>query len=393
MSLLVVVVTFRSGLLASPPRGDEVHFWNTTLRFSHTLLPPLDLLRDYGELNTPLPFVLWGALEHLFGGGIQIARLTNLLAAAAVLYLVLVPGTDARHDPRPRWRTWFIAAALLAFPYYPYLSVLAYTDMIPTLLALLGFALHLRGRYLAAAVAFVLAVSGRQYMIAVPAALGAYELLRAYDRRRFEIGPFVAPAAAAAALLGWFLFFGGFGPQGEVEVQQIATTPLTSVLPRNSLYFLACIGAYWAIPSLVLRRPVWPPARADLRFALGVAAALAPLFVLFPPIRNHFFFTFELGALDRIVRLFTNDMTRMIVYHALAVLAIVRLRRHTLATLLLAANAVLMMKAHVAWDKYALPLLVVLWYLEARGMLGDETAAEPEAARGHPADRVVGAPA
>ena len=42
--------------LAFDPVKDEVHFWATSLEFAQQPLPSFDLLRSYGELNTPLPF-------------------------------------------------------------------------------------------------------------------------------------------------------------------------------------------------------------------------------------------------------------------------------------------------------------------------------------------------
>ena len=41
--------------LQAPAIWDEKRFWEASLTFSDSLLPSLDDLRNYGELNTPLP--------------------------------------------------------------------------------------------------------------------------------------------------------------------------------------------------------------------------------------------------------------------------------------------------------------------------------------------------
>ncbi|HLL55082.1 MAG TPA: hypothetical protein VK447_16115, partial [Myxococcaceae bacterium] len=61
-----------------------------------------------------------------------------------------------------------------------------------------------------------------------------------------------------------------------------------------------------------------------------------------------------------------SDAGRAAVFYLFAVLAVYGLRERPLSLLFLAGNALLMAKAHLAWDKYALPLLVVLWYLKSR---------------------------
>lgn len=355
---LLVYVGFDS--LRFPIRGDEVHYWRNTLRFAQTLFPPMELLRDYGELNTPLPFVIWGALEYLFGQGIWLARLSNFLTSFIIVLLVI----RARQGTGG-WRPYAAAVGVLSCPYYLFVSAHAYTDVIPTFLVLIGVVLHLDRRYVLGAVAFVLAIAGRQYMLAFPAALVAFELLRSRDRTSDPIR-YLAPTAACASMVGWYLFFGGFGPSAEVATQGIVTTEPARLIPSNSLYFMACIGVYYGILSLVVRRD---RLREEVSGpgALLLAVVLLALFFFFPPLQNQNFGIPSMGVLDRIVRGATGDPGRVAVFYLLAFVAAVRMRTSLLAALLLASNAVLMMKAHIAWDKYALPLIVVLWYLEGSG--------------------------
>lgn len=345
--------------LRFPVRRDEVHFWPTALDFSRTAFPSVETLRSYGELNTPLPFIIWGLLERAFGLGIFVPRLLNyLLSLAIVLYLASVGlrGGSGR-------RAGAAVAGVLIFPYFLATGTHAYTDMLPAALVLAGVVAHTRGRYLLAALAFTLAISGRQYMVAFPVALLAWEIAR--GGRGW--GRLAGPALAALSLGGWYLFFGGFGPGGEVAAQRIVTASAESVIPRNTLYFLACIGLYFVVPWVALTG-----ARIDLRSLvspMGTAVAIALLlaFVSFPPLENRNFPIPTMGYFDRALRPFLADLPRMAVFYLFALLALWRLRGVTLVYALLLVNAVLMAKAHIAWDKYALPLVVVLWYLVLAG--------------------------
>jgi hypothetical protein len=356
-------------------RRDEVHFWPTALQFSHSLVPSARLLRSYGELNTPLPFVLWGISERILGLGIFGARLLNFLLSFGIVALVTVV---AARRGRSGVRQLVPALGILLYPYFLFVSTHAYTDILPAALVALGVLLHLRGRYWTAALLFALAISARQYMAAFPAALVAHEL---YASRRDGWRPasaWLAPAMGAATLGGWYLFFGGFGPPGEIAAQAIVTADAETLLPRNSLYFLTCIGAYFVPAALVLT-----PMRLAWRDLCRPAATTSPaglllLFAVFPPIQNENFPIPTMGYLDKGLR-WLPDLARIGVFYLFALLAIAQLHARRLAFLFLLANAAVMTKAHIAWDKYVLALVVVLWLLEATSPR-DGAAAEPTSA-------------
>jgi hypothetical protein len=62
-------------------------------------------------------------------------------------------------------------------------------------------------------------------------------------------------------------------------------------------------------------------------------------------------------------------------FWALATLAALRLRPLSIGGLMLYANAVLLACAHVAWDKYALPMLATLWLLKSADRLDEAESA------------------
>ena len=104
---------------------------------------------------------------------------------------------------------------------------------------------------------------------------------------------------------------------------------------------------------------------------LGAAAVVLAVFVAFPPLLNQAPFP-SFGYTDRLIRGLMGDPWRVTLYCALAALAVIRFLREPLAFLLICTNAAILCKAHTAWEKYAIPALVVLWYLKSRGEISGQ---------------------
>ncbi len=362
------------GWLGGAPSRDEVHFWPTSLRFAAEPIPSLELLRGYGELSTPFPFMVFGWLEAGFGGGIAVGRLFNALVSFATLsvFVLLARGRPGR----------VVAAACCAFS-FPYLigsSFFLYTDMIAASAAFFGLVAFRRSRWITAAVFFAVGVSSRQYMVAVPAAIGLHALvehLRIHGvgagLRRFAgyPGGWVC-ASGGAVLLAWVVFFGGFAPIGEVLRQDIQTRSTVALIPRNAVYFLAVIGAYyvplWCVWEWWDRRSMgsWGGIRVRVR-GVVLLAILGGLVLAFPPIGNTDYPIETMGFLDKALRLVLGDRdgVRVAVLGVLAGAAVLRFRSWSFGTALVLVHAVMLMKAHIAWDKYALVCLLCLWFVEA----------------------------
>jgi len=383
--LVVVYVTtfFVAGRLAFEPVKDEAHFSESAATFSGSF--GVEELRGYPEIITPLALVVWGQLDRAADDPIRAGRLLNFAISFALLAWIAL-GTGA-----PGWVGPSAAAGLLLFPYTLPMSVHLYTDIPAVALAVVGAHALTRERYLLAALAFALSVSTRQYLIQVPAALAAFEGLRMLKDPRAYWKAVASCATAGVVLLGWFAFFGGLAPQAGLDLW-IAPYPdpmmhATEFILAYGLYMLALFGAYFVLVEAMLFRP-WPRP-ADLLTARNamIALALLLLFLVDPP-----FLTQDQpgGALGRASRLFLPepafDGVRITFLYLLALLAVVRFgARLDPAFWLVAAAFVLSMKQQIAWDKYALPTLAVLWTWKATGVLrGYPRATGQEAERAAP---------
>jgi hypothetical protein len=339
------------------PERDEVHFWPTARSFSTSWIPSLGQLRTYHELNTPLAFLIYGGLEHLLHGGIMAGRLLNLSLSFGITALIITAGDDAR-------RSALATLGLFIFPYYLGLSAHLYTDVIAALFVLLGLISHLERKPLVSAVFWSLAIATRQDAVAFPLGIAAYELFRSDWKPSSAAWRWIAPAASAATLGGWIWLFGGPGPLAELAFQTIDADRLSHLHPSHFVYLLVCAGVFYVIPELVLfpetrrlRHRGWP------LVLVAVATALAG--IVFPPLGNDWGPT-TMGLFDRLVTGVLSPVPRTLFYAGLATLATVRFSEYSLASFLVAATAGILLVGFTMWEKYALALLVSLWYLRAR---------------------------
>jgi hypothetical protein len=171
ITIIYIALIFWLHLLQEQNYGDEYHFWKASLIFSHRLLPSIDDLRNYGELNTPLPFIIFGGLEYLFHQGIFAGRLLNLILSLIIAFIIGWPSQDRRG------RAILCFIGLLMCPSYLWYSGHLYTDPIACFCLLLGFVSYVHHRHLLSSIAFILAIASRQYLLAFPVAIAIYEFM------------------------------------------------------------------------------------------------------------------------------------------------------------------------------------------------------------------------
>lgn len=333
-------------------RKDEVHFWRTSLLFSKSFFPDLNLLRSYNELNTPLPFMLFGIIEKLFNSGIYGGRLFNFLLSYVMSVLVVLGNRQAYLN------TFF----LLLFPYFLATSTHLYTDIIASFFVLIALIFFLQKRYVLSSTAFILAISSRQYMLAFAAGTLLFSFARQEHRNADAIIPL---SISCLSIFAWFLVFNGFAPPVAVKSQSILTASIPYLRIENMLYFASCVGIYYVLPEIFIEKKDNNFFHKITLQYLSCFVALAVLFILAPPLKNINYNVVSMGYFDLACRYFLPDPLRMTVFFIFAYLAVVRFFDLSLPSLLFFCNCLMMMKAHIGWDKYILPLVICLWYLRS----------------------------
>ncbi len=392
---LLIVTAVYSGLLVwrnflqGPPLWDESHFWETSLTFSDHLIPTISQLRSYNELNTPLPFVIFGILEHLFHQGIFAGRALNLMLSLVMVFIIGWPRRN--HDGR----SILCFMGLLMCPYYLWYCGLLYTDIIACFWVLLGFVCYVQHRHLLSCVAFVLAIASRQYMLAFPLSITLYEVVFTFRQihwsqlkslRSFRWSDqwrWVAPFIAALSILGWFYLFQGLIPQPPQPQEAIVTHRATlvalvarsiplvqqtvwAVTPGGAINFFASVAVYIVIPEAILfhalkrRQRLGQYIKRQRLKIILITISLCLYIAVFPPLPS------ALGLLVKIANLLPTESLRIVLFYSLSLLTCLRFSKFSLISLSVLLNSLIMMKAY-PWDKYILPLVIVFWYLKSVG--------------------------
>ena len=352
------------GQLSFPIRKDETHFWPTSLKFSKDWVPTIDLLKNYGELSTPLSFIIFGTIEHLFHGGIFAGRLLNLILSLGMLTFIIFLS-----DGKNR-KYMFSIIGVLIYPYFIACSTHLYTDIIAAFFVLVGFIFYLRHLNLMSCLFFILAIASRQYMLAFPLGILVFETLNLI---KAEDATLIKPIAirllyqfvACLSIMVWVLFWGSFGPALEVARQSVTTVSLFKLFPDHSLYFLSCLGFYFVIPEFVLLKRNASIINLVHKRAILVSISLFILFLIFPPYQNVNNDIATMGYMDKLFRMFAGDLFRITLFYILALIACLRFLTINLETLFVLLNVLIILKSYVIWDKYLLPLIVILWFLNA----------------------------
>jgi hypothetical protein len=349
-----VILFFASDQLRGKVWADEMSFFETSSQFSQRLFPTLDQLRSYEELNTPLPFIIYGQIRYLFQDDMFVGRFLNFILSITISFIIGWPGKNKSLKPL------LALTGLLVFPYFLLYSTLYYTDIIAVFFVLLGTLLYIRERHVLSGVAFMLGIASRQYMLAFPLAIAAHELtISIRDQRRPSLS-FFLPTISALSIFGWFILFGGLAPSAALDSELIPDVQksLWNLTPHSTLYFLACIGLSYVIPEFFLfyRSFNWRKLFTIRR--LIIAGSLLAVFIIFPP------YLMGKGTLWKISEALPFDVLSPPLFYVLALITCWRFSQINLSFWLLAFNALIMMKAF-PWDKYALPLIVILWYLRS----------------------------
>jgi hypothetical protein len=269
----------------------------------------------------------------------------------------------------------FSVIGVLVYPYFIGCSTHLYTDIIAAFFVLVGFVSYLNHLNWMSCLFFVLAISSRQYMLAFPLGIFIFETLNLIRARNPNlIKPIVIRSLyqfiACLSIVVWVLFLGNFGPVLEVARQSISTSSLFKLFPEHSLYFLSCLGFYFVIPEWILLKRNTTIMNLFKKKAILVSISVFILFLLFPPYQNVNYNIPTMGYMDKLFRMIGGDFFRMTLFYILALIACLRFLVMNLESLFVLTNVLIMLKSHIAWDKYLLPLIVILWFLNAMAHRG-----------------------
>lgn len=358
-TVLVIKFDFLQGI----PVKDEPHFWETSITLSDNIIPSLSDLRDYKELNTPLPFIIFGALDNPFNQGIFAGRLLNIVLSLIIVFIIGWPSKTKGS------RAIVCAIGLFASPYFLLSSAALVTDIIACLFVLLGFVAYVRDRHFLSGIAFILAVASRQYMLAFPVAIALYELIIVFAKlisgEKLNLSQhwrWIAPSVAALSILGWFYVFQGLAPSTGIEEMAPKIQKTTWFInPNRAIYFLAFTTIFIVIPEFVLFQPLTKlkALKHQSWRKIGIIAAvwLGYCLVFIPPTSSEGMFSIVLDLLH-------YEVIKIALFYVLSLLACIRFAQPNLMLLCILTNCIIMMKAHY-WSKYVLPLAVVFWYLKS----------------------------
>lgn len=385
VTLLYIFSIIRFDFLQGPLMWDEIHYWETSLLFSDDLVPTLDSMQQYGELSTPLPFVIFGALEYLFNQGAFAGRLLSLTLFLVIAFIIGWPNKE-RED-----RSLRCLVGLCLCNSYLALNGRLYTEMITCTFVLLGIASYTKQKHILSALAFTAAIACRQYMIVFPAAIACCEFVAARTHLKPTSQPgsmtdpaalpsstreetksswatnnrWILPAIATLSLLIWIYLFKGLAPVWLLEESNTPDIQRTflDIDPGGAIHSLAAVGAYIVIPELILFNPVTSIKKLlkPRRKIAIIAAVLLLYIILFPPSLE------GLGRLLKTALMLPHLSLSFLLFYILALLACIRFTEPSLMAVIVLFQTIIMTKAY-PWDKYVLPVAVVFWYLKSYGL-------------------------
>ena len=353
---------------------DEFHYLPTAAFFSEEPLPSLDLLKSYNELNTPIPFILGGWVVNVFGENIQGLRLLTFAVSFALLMIFVWNSPD--HSKR----FFLCLAGLMIFPNYYLCSVYYYTDIFAMIGVLAGVVAYVRKAHWWGMLFFIAAVSSRQYMLAFPAAIVAFEFLESL-KKEFSIKSFFSNlltnrtwlpyAFAVLSIVPWVLLWKGPAPAAVMAEQYYDSDKLIQYNFGYVIYSSACLAVYYIIPEVLITGKIrffidYP--KNHPRFFISFIVLIGALITFFPAKQayNPYFTWPYLGYVDQLLT--TVGITGFIKQLVFGLLMLITLMRFVspyfnLASCVVLINVLILGKAQLSWDKYSLPMIMVLWFL------------------------------
>jgi len=349
--------------------GDESHYVETINYFGERF--SLDRLRDYEEMSTPLPFILYALWGRLFGFDLYILRLLSLLIALVTYLLfhrLLFTATQKT------WLSFWASVFLVVHPYMVGLSIFVYTDM-PAMLCMITACLAvIRKKPFWLWLSLAGALLCRQYFVFFTLGVTIFYLIRwmALQNRRESVF-FLTSVLSHVPVLLLFWLWQGFTPVNGMKLlyMDYAFTFHPSFLTLYiSLLFI------YMIPIVICR---WRTFYKD-RVLLFASFVLCWLYWLFPvapagPSRDVGLTT--VGLFHRAVKNLSDGIAvdqviffigfclglPLLLMFIKSAYALIRYREWTLSLMLdiiIILFFIVMPFSYLCWEKYFIPVIPVL---------------------------------
>ena len=231
--------------LNRPAWGDEAHFVQTVQQFGQGIT--LDVLRSYGEMSTPFPFVMYALWGRLFGFSLPALRTLSLAIAliTAGLFWWLCYKIF-----REAFSTSICTIFLFINPYMIGFSIFVFPDMVTILCLVLGMLAMLDDRPVALCLACAFGLLSRQYFIFFPLAVFFYTLYNHFRRGGNPIKTITAIALSVLPTLWLFWLWKGVSPQNNLGGIYLGYA--FTFHPTALILYIILLGAY--LSPLVLIR-------------------------------------------------------------------------------------------------------------------------------------------
>lgn len=163
--------------------GDESHFVETIRIFSSSTF--FSSIKDYPEVTTPLPYLIYSWWGKLFGLNLPVLRLLTLIISASFFILIF---HFFRAYVKEEKSALILSVILLINPYLWGLSIFVFTDMMTLFFIYLSLFMISKEKVWPGALMLGLAVLSRQYSIIFIISVWLFLLIRLIfegERKKF----------------------------------------------------------------------------------------------------------------------------------------------------------------------------------------------------------------
>lgn len=364
--------------LTRPPWGDESHFVETVRTFGQGI--DSDLLRQYEEMSTPLPFVIYALWGRLVGFDLWQLRILSIIIALAT-YLLWHGLLFLRL--KNRWAVLLASAFLVLHPYMVGLSIFVFTDMLSILFVLLAIHAVISRRPVQLGLALAGAVLCRQYAVFLTLATAVFYLLSWLQNRQDSALRMLASSVLSILPFGCLvILWGGLSPLNKWRLYYFEQG--LDFHPEMLCLYLCLMSLFLAPLLIYARRLVYSDWRITAGcFALSFLYWLYPVRASTPAVEMgvdtvglfHRFLEYTLGhqtAIDIVFQLAFFLSLPLLIKIVKEIYLALSAREYTLDFLLdisIISFLLVMPFSYLGWEKYFMPVLPIV-ALRIVGLVG-----------------------